>query len=60
MTFDDRSAFRAGLRAASPVLLGVFPFGLVTGVALVLAAVAGISAGMLALHLSGALQGWFF
>jgi 4-azaleucine resistance transporter AzlC len=30
----DIAAFRAGLRAASPVLLGVFPFGLVTGVAM--------------------------
>jgi 4-azaleucine resistance transporter AzlC len=30
----ERSEFRAGLRAAIPVLLGVFPFGLVTGVAM--------------------------
>lgn len=35
MNSHDRSAFRAGLRAASPVLLGVIPFGLVTGVAMV-------------------------
>lgn len=35
MTSQNRFAFRAGLRAASPVLLGVIPFGLVTGVAMV-------------------------
>lgn len=35
MSPHDRTAFRAGLRAASPVLLGVFPFGVVTGVAMV-------------------------
>lgn len=35
MTPCDRSAFHAGLRAASPLLLGVFPFGLVTGIAMV-------------------------
>lgn len=35
VTPRDRSAFNAGLRAASPVLLGVVPFGLVTGVAMV-------------------------
>ena len=34
MTSPDLVVFRAGLRAASPVLLGVFPFGLVTGVAM--------------------------
>ena len=31
---SDLAVFRAGVRAASPVLLGVFPFGLVTGVAM--------------------------
>lgn len=35
MNPSDIAVFRAGLRAASPVLLGVFPFGLVTGVAMV-------------------------
>ena len=34
VTSSDLAVFRAGLRAASPVLLGVFPFGLVTGVAM--------------------------
>lgn len=34
MTSPDLAVFRAGLRAASPVLLGVIPFGLVTGVAM--------------------------
>lgn len=34
MTSQERSVFRAGLRACAPVLLGVFPFGLVTGVAM--------------------------
>lgn len=34
MTSPDLDVFRAGLRAALPVLLGVFPFGLVTGVAM--------------------------
>jgi predicted branched-subunit amino acid permease len=31
----DRSAVSAGLRAALPVLLGIVPFGLITGVAMV-------------------------
>ena len=34
VTDEDRSALHAGLRAATPVLLGVFPFGVVTGVAM--------------------------
>ena len=31
----DRAAFSAGLRAALPVLLGVAPFGVITGIAMV-------------------------
>lgn len=31
----DRSAFAAGMRAAMPVLIGVVPFGVITGVAMV-------------------------
>lgn len=34
VTANQSAVFRAGLRAATPVLLGVFPFGLVTGVAM--------------------------
>lgn len=34
MTSSERTAFSAGARAAMPVLLGVFPFGLITGVAM--------------------------
>lgn len=34
MSPSELAVFRAGVRAASPVLLGVFPFGLVTGVAM--------------------------
>ncbi|MBK8064027.1 MAG: AzlC family ABC transporter permease [Betaproteobacteria bacterium] len=34
MTPDERNALRAGARASMPVLLGVFPFGLITGVAM--------------------------
>lgn len=34
VTDHERSEFHAGLRAALPVLLGIFPFGVVTGVAM--------------------------
>jgi 4-azaleucine resistance transporter AzlC len=34
VNIDQVAVFRTGLRAATPVLLGVFPFGLVTGVAM--------------------------
>jgi 4-azaleucine resistance transporter AzlC len=34
VTDQERTEFRAGLRAALPVLLGIFPFGVVTGVAM--------------------------
>lgn len=34
MSPESLAVFRAGARAAAPVLLGVFPFGLVTGVAM--------------------------
>ena len=34
VTTARNAVFRAGLRASSPVLLGVFPFGVVTGVAM--------------------------
>lgn len=34
MGSSDLAVFRAGVRVASPVLLGVIPFGLVTGVAM--------------------------
>jgi len=40
----QRNAFNAGLRAASPVLLGVFPFGLITGVAMVAGGIAPLEA----------------
>src|SRR5215212_12081700 len=33
--FFDRSAFASGVRAALPVLLGVVPFAVITGVAMV-------------------------
>ena len=36
----DRSAFAAGARASLPVLLGVVPFGLITGVAMVASGIA--------------------
>jgi 4-azaleucine resistance transporter AzlC len=35
----ERTEFRAGLRAALPVLLGIFPFGVVTGVAMAAAGI---------------------
>lgn len=34
MNTQARAAFQAGARASAPVLLGVFPFGVVTGVAM--------------------------
>lgn len=39
-----RSAFLAGLRASLPMLLGILPFGLVTGVALVASGIAPLAA----------------
>jgi predicted branched-subunit amino acid permease len=36
----DRSAFAAGARAALPVLLGIVPFGVITGVAMVASGIA--------------------
>jgi predicted branched-subunit amino acid permease len=50
-----RTEFGAGLRASLPVLIAVGPFGLVTGVAIVVAwryrvTFGTITAGLLALH----------
>lgn len=39
LSLDDRSQLAAGARAVVPVLLGVMPFGLVTGVAMVAAGI---------------------
>jgi predicted branched-subunit amino acid permease len=40
----DRSAFAAGTRAALPVLLGIVPFGVITGVAMVASGIAPLAA----------------
>ena len=49
MTDLEHSEFRAGLRAASPVLLGVFPFGVVTGVAMAAGGIPPLEAIMMSL-----------
>jgi predicted branched-subunit amino acid permease len=40
----DRSAYAEGLRAALPVLLGIVPFGVITGVAMVASGIAPLTA----------------
>ena len=36
----DRSAYAEGIRASLPVLLGIVPFGVITGVAMVASGIA--------------------
>src|SRR5882757_7076267 len=40
----DRSAYAEGVRAAMPVLLGIVPFGVITGVAMVASGIAPLTA----------------
>jgi predicted branched-subunit amino acid permease len=45
----DRSAFAAGARAALPILLGIVPFGVITGVAMVASGIAPLAAMLMSL-----------
>src|SRR5258705_10783330 len=40
----DRSAYAEGFRAALPILLGIVPFGVITGVAMVASGIAPLDA----------------